>query len=260
MSYKFFAAFSVVLIAFAQVTATSAEIKVLCAGAMKPALDDLVQSFERTTNHTVTINYTTAGVLSNRIEGGECADITILPKPVFEALVARGKIATGSSTVFAQSTIGVSVRAATPKPDISSVEAFKRSLLAATSIVYADPAVGAASGIHFASVLERLGIADVMKPKTRLVTSTEPGEVAKVVANGGAELAISQTIDLIRVSSADYVGPLPQELQNTSGFVFLVGLLAGAKEAETARAFIQHLQSPDAARVITSKGLTPGHG
>jgi molybdate transport system substrate-binding protein len=154
--------------------------------------------------------------------------------------------------------VGVSVRAGTPQPDISSVEAFKRSLLAAESIVYADPAIGAASGIHFARVLERLGIADIMKPKTKLVTSTEPGEVAKVVANGEAEFAVSQTTDLSRVSGVDYVGPLPRELQNTSGFVFLVGLLVGAKETQPAQAFIQHLQSLDAVRVIKSKGLTPG--
>ena len=147
------------MITFGQVAAgAAAEIKVLSAVAMQAALDDIARAFERTTTHKVTISYATAGVLDNRIQSGELADVTILPKPVFEALVAGGKIVAGSVAIFAQSTVGVSVRVGAPKPDISSVDALKRSLLAAKSIVYADPAQGAASGIYFLLVLERLGI------------------------------------------------------------------------------------------------------
>jgi molybdate transport system substrate-binding protein len=243
------------IVAFAQVAAGAAEIKVLSAVAMQAALDDIALAFERTTAHKVTISYATAGVLNNRIQSGESADVTILPKPVFEALVERGKILPGSAARFAQSTVGISVRVGAPKPDIGSVDALKRSLLAAKSIVYADPAKGAASGIHFARVLERLGIVDEMKPKTKLV----PGAgAAEIVAKGEAEIAVSQTIDLIRVSGAEYVGPLPPELQNTSDFVFLAGLLTGAQQTEAAKALIQHLRTPDSARIITGKGLTPG--
>ena len=252
----FLAAFSAALALSAQVTAAnSAEIKVLGAVAMQTALNELAQAFESTTSHKVTISYATAGVLNNRIQGGEFADMTVLPRPVFEALVTGGKIVPGSSSVFAKSTVGVSVRTGAPKPDISSVEAVKRSLLAAKSIVYADPAQGAASGIHFARVLERLGIVEEMRPKTKLISVAG---AAEIVAKGEAEIAVSQTSDLIRVVGADYVGPLPPELQNTSDFVFLTGILTGAKESDAAKALIQYLRTPEAARVIKAKGLEPG--
>ena len=150
---------------------------------------------------------------------------------------------------------GVAVRAGAPKPDISSVEGFRRSLLAAKSIVYADPAQGGASGIHFARVLERLGIAEEMKPKTTLI----PGAgAAEVVVNGEADIAVSGTMDLLRVPGAEFVGPLPTELQNTSDFVYFAAILAGAKEPELGKALIKHLQAPPAARLIKAKGMEAG--
>ena len=137
--------------------AVAAEVKVLSAVAMRPALDELAPQFERTTGHKLTISYAVAGELRKRIEGGEFGDMTILPRPWFEPLLTQGKITAGSQVILARSTVGVSVRAGAPKPDISSVEAVRRSLLAAKSIVYGDPAKGAASGVHFARVLEKLG-------------------------------------------------------------------------------------------------------
>ena len=235
--------------------AAAAEIKVLSAVAMRPALDELAPQFERATGHKLTISYAVAGELRKRIEGGEFGDMTILPRPWFEPLLTQGKITAGSQMILARSTVGVSVRAGAPKPDISSVEAVRRSLLAAKSIVYGDPAKGGASGVHFVRVLEKLGIVEEMKPKTILV----PGAgAAEVVARGEAEIAVSQTIDLIRVAGADYVGPLPPELQNTTDFVFSAGVLASAKEPDAAKALIKFLSGPDAARVIKSKGMEPG--
>ncbi len=152
-------------------------------------------------------------------------------------------------------TVGISVRAGTPKPDISSVEAVKQSLLAAKSIAYADPAKGGASGVHFARVLEKLGIIQQMRPKTILI----PGAgAAEVVAKGEAQIAVSQTQDLIRTAGADYVGPLPPELQNTTDFVFSAGVLVGAKEPDVARALLKFLSGPEAARLIKAKGMEPG--
>jgi molybdate transport system substrate-binding protein len=235
--------------------AQAAEIKVLSAVAVRSALDDLAPKFERTSGHKVTISYATAGELRNRIQGGEFGDMTILPKPAFEPLVTQGRIVSGNTAVFARSSVGVSVRVGAPKPDISSVDAVRRSLLAAKSIVYADPSKGGASGIHFVRVLERLGIVEEMKPKTKLI----PGAgAAEVVARGEAEIAVSQTIDLLRVAGTDYVGPLPPELQNTSDFVFSVGILAGAKESDAAKALMKFLLTPEAAQVIKAKGMEPG--
>lgn len=182
--------------------------------------------------------------------------MAILPRPWFEPLLVQGRIAPGTQVVLARSTVGVSVRADAPKPDISSVDAVRRSLLKATSIVYADPARGGATGVHFAHVLEQLGIVEEMKPKTMLIRGAG---AAEVVARGEAQIAISQTIDLIRVTGADYVGALPPELQNTSDFVFLAGLLAFAKEPDAAKALIKFLSGPEAARMIKIRGNGTRH-
>jgi molybdate transport system substrate-binding protein len=237
--------------------ANAAEVKVLGAVAVKAALDDLVGGFERATGHKVTIAYATAGVLRDRIKGGEAFDITILPRPAMDPLVAQGAIAPASATVFARSLVSIGVRTGTPKPDISTVEAFQRTMLAAKSISYADPAQGGGSGIHAASVIERLGIAGEMKPKTKLVPGAESVDL---VAKGEAEIAIVNTPVIVNKAGVDLVGPLPAELQNTTDFVFFVGVGASAKEPDAAKALIKYLQAPDAARVIKSKGMEPGQG
>jgi molybdate transport system substrate-binding protein len=233
----------------------AAEIKVLSAVAMKPALDDLAREFERTSGHKVTLAYATAGIIRDRIRGGETVDVAIMPRSAFDLLVAEGKIVPGSATRVAQSLVAVAVRAGAPKPDISSVEALKRSLLAAKSIVYPDPTKGGATGIHAARVIERLGITEQMKPKTIL---TPAGEYADVVAKGEAEIAIVQPIVVMNFPGVDLVGPLPAELQNTTDFVFMAGIGANAKDPTVAKALIQYLLVPAAARVIKAKGMEPG--
>src|SRR5207245_4312909 len=136
----------------------AAEVKVLSAVAVKSALDELAGSFERATGNKLTVSYATAGEVVKRIAGGESADIVILPKPRLDELAQQSKIAPESATGFASAVVGVAVRTGAPKPDIGSPDALKRSLLAAKSISYADPAKGGASGIHFVRVLDRLGI------------------------------------------------------------------------------------------------------
>jgi molybdate transport system substrate-binding protein len=237
----------------------AADIKVLSAVAVKSSLDELRDAFQQTTGHKVTIIYSTAGLLRTRILGGEFGDVAILPKPAFDPLVAEGKIRADSRVVIARSTVGVSVRSGAPKPDLSSVDAVKRSLRNAKSVVYTDPAQGGLSGIHFVRVLEQLGISEEMKPKTKLTTVASGIGPSEIVAKGEAELAVSQTADLfLNAAGTDYVGPLPAELQNTSDFVFSAGILAEAKEVEAARAFIAYLASENAARVIKAKGMEPG--
>ena len=231
-------------------TAHAAEIKLLSAVAMRAAIDDLAPGFERETGHKVTITYATAGVVRDRIQGGEMVDITILPRPAMDPLVKQGKIDSGTVAVFARSAVSVAVRAGAPKPDISTVEAFKRAMLGAKSVAYADPARGGGSGIHFASVLERLGLVEDMKPKTKLV----PGdESVQLVAKGEAEIAVVNTPVILREPGVELVGPLPAELQNTVDFVFFVGVGVTANEPEAAKALIKYLVAPDAARVIKAK-------
>jgi molybdate transport system substrate-binding protein len=235
--------------------ANAAEIKVLSAVAFKSALDDLSREFERKTGHTAKVTYATAGILRDRIRDGEIVDVAILPRSAFDPLQSQGKIAPGSAAVVARSLVAVAVRAGAPKPDISSPEALKRSLLAAKSLVYPDPTKGGATGIHAARVIERLGITEALKAKTTLVPGSE---YADVLARGDAEMAIVQPMVVVGVPGIELVGPLPAELQNTTDFVFLAGVGASAKEAETAHAFIKYLVASDAARVIKAKGMEPG--
>ena len=235
--------------------ANAAEIKVLSAVAMKPALDDIARDFERRTGHRVAMAYATAGLVRDRIRDGETVDVAILPRSAFDPLLTGGKIAPDSAVSVARSLVAVAVRKGAPQPDISSPEALKRSLLAAKSIVYPDPTKGGATGIHAARVIERLGITEEMKPKTTL---TPAGEYAEIVARGEAEIAIVQPMVILSVPGVELVGPLPEELQNKTDFVFMAGVGAKAKEAEVAQAFIEYLLAPDGARVIKAKGMEPG--
>jgi len=235
--------------------AGAAEINVSSAVAMKPALDDLAREFERTTGHTVKMAYATAGVVRDRIRDGEVVDVAILPRSAFDPLVTLGKIAPGTATVVARSLVAVAVPAGAPRPDISTVDALRRALLAAKSVVYPDPAKGGATGIHAARVIDRLGITAEMKPKTMLVPGSE---YAEILARREAELAIVQPMVVLGVPGVELVGPLPAELQNTTDFVFWAGVGASARAADTASAFIRYLLAPDAARAIKAKGMEPG--
>jgi molybdate transport system substrate-binding protein len=236
--------------------AAAAEIKVLSAVLMKPALEDLGPAFERATGNRLIMTFGTASVIKERIQKDEIADLTILPIPSIEDLQKQGKARADTVTV-GRSLVAMSVRVGAPRPEIATVALLKQALLAAKSIVYSDPAGGAISGVHFAKVLRRLGIAEEMKSKTKLTTVPGPG-AAELVARGDAELGISQPMEILSVPGAELLGPLPAELQNTRDFVYQATLLPSAKEPAAARAFIQFLLSSEAATVMKKKGLEPG--
>lgn len=233
--------------------ANAAEIEVLSAIGMQQAMQDLGPKFERATGHKLAITFAPAGVIVKRVQDGETADLVMLPRPALERLAKAGKLVAGSETLLARSGIGVAVRKGAPKPDISSPEALKRTLLAAKSITYSNPVFGGASGVHFAKVLDRLGIANEMKSRT--VFSKVPGEVGQVVARGEAEIAVHQNQELITVPGIEIVGPLPGDLQDT--IVFSGAIMIGAKEAETGKALINFLRTPEAAAAIKAKGMEP---
>ena len=151
-------------------TARAAEIRLLSASALHPAIDALIPDFEKSSGHKVTVAYGTAGAVADRVQKGEAADIVISSVPMIDRLQAQGKVVAGDRVIIAKVGVGAFVRKGAAKPDISSADAFKRSMLAARSIAYPDPAGGGASGIYVASLLERLGIAAEMKPKTKLST------------------------------------------------------------------------------------------
>lgn len=229
------------------------KLKVLSAIGMRLVMEDLGPMFERASGHKLAITFGVGGVIVKRIQDGESADVVMLPQPGIESLAKDSKLVAGSQLILARSGIGVSVRKGAPKPDVSSPDALKRSLLAAKSITYSNPTLGGASGVHFAKVLNRLGIANEMKPKT--VFSKTPGEVGQLVAKGEVEMAIHQIQELISVSGIEIVGPLPGDLQDT--IVFSGAVMTDAKEAEVGNALINFLRTPEAAAVIKAKGMDP---
>jgi molybdate transport system substrate-binding protein len=233
--------------------ARAAEIKVLSAAVMKPALTELAGEFERTTGHKLTIAFESAGVVRNRIQAGEIADVAIIQRPAVEALRQQGKISSGSMVTLARSGVGVAVPKGAAKPDISSVEAFKQSLLAARSISYPDPAAGHASGIHFRGVIERLGIANEVNAKAKLQKHT----FAESPPEDHADIGITQPMEILATPGFDLVGWLPPELQDYERFTWAAGVTANAKEPKAAEALIKFLSSPTAAAVIKKKGMEP---
>jgi molybdate transport system substrate-binding protein len=232
--------------------AAAAEIKVLTAGAFKQVLLAMVPEFEKQTGHKVTVENATVGELTRRIDGGEAFDLAIMTPRAIEDLTGKGKFAAGSRQTLARVGVGVVVRDGTPKPDISSVDAFKKSLLAAKSVAYIDPAAGGSSGIYVSGLLDKLGIAGEVKPKAKLIHG---GAVADHIAKGEAEVGIHQISEILPVKGIVLVGPLPADIQNYT--VYAAGLGKNAKSPEAAQALIKALSGPAAADVLKSKGMEP---
>ena len=238
-------------------TAYAAEIRVLSAGSLKLALDQLLPDFQKSTGDTVTIEYGTAGAIAGRIQKGELADVTIVSRSQLEMLEGQGKIAQGSRVNIASVGVGVAIRKGAPKPDMSSVEAFKRALLSARSVGYVNPALGSSSGIYVAAMLERLGIAQDLKSKIKLVTvGGDIDGVFRGVADGEIEMQIGQISEIAISPGVDLAGPLPNEIQNLT--FLAAGVVSASKAPEPANAFIRFIASPSAAAVLKASGFQPG--
>jgi molybdate transport system substrate-binding protein len=242
----------VMFLLLAGVTADAAELRVLSALALQPVMEDLGPKFERATGHKLVVTLAPLGGIVKIVQEGGAGDVVIIPQSGIERLEKDAKVTAGTAAAIARSGSSVAVRSGTPKPDISSPEALKRTLLAAKSIAYSDPASGGASGIHFAKVLDRLGIAAEMKSRTVFPKSGLPGQL---VANGEAELGVGTLQGLIAIAGIDVVGPLPGDLQDT--LVFTAAILANASQAEAGKAFIDFLRGGEAAAVIRAKGMEP---
>lgn len=232
--------------------AKAADIQVLTAGAFKQVVLAMVPEFEKRTGHKVMVENDTVGALTKRIEGGETFDLAVLTPAAVNDLSGKGKFVAGSRTNLGRVGVGVVVKEGTPKPDISSVEAFKKAVLAAKSVAYIDPAAGGSSGIYVAGLLDKLGIAAEVKPKAKLIHG---GAVAEHIAKDEAELGIHQISEILPVKGITLVGPLPAEIQNYT--VYAAGLGANAKESEAAKALIKALSGPAATDVLKSKGMEP---
>jgi molybdate transport system substrate-binding protein len=215
---------------------------------MKSLMAEAVPLFERDSGTKVDIRFALTSVLQKEIEGGADFDIALLPRPELDALAQGGKVAAGSQTDIARSTVGLCVRAGAPKPDIATVEGLKAALLAARTIGYSD----GPSGAYVADLLVRLGVAEATKPKIRLTGRP----VAEIVASGEAEVGMQQIVAILPVKGAELVGPLPSELQNV--IVYAAGLSAAAQESASARALIRFMATPEVVRLIRAKGMEAG--
>ncbi|MGC2415272.1 MAG: molybdate ABC transporter substrate-binding protein [Stellaceae bacterium] len=237
--------------------AGAAEIKVVSAGAMRAALEELAPAFEKASGNKLKIEYATAGKVEEEVAADEEIDVAILTKPRADKLVGKAKLVGGTSTMLARVPIALAVKKGAAKPDIGSVEAFKKALLGAKSIAYNDPASGATSGIHMAQVLDKLGIAAELKPKIHLGTQTAGKGVGDLVAQGEAEIGILPASELTGVGGVDVVGPLPAELQSPD-LVFVAASPMISERPLPAKALIDFLSTPAAKAVYKAKGMEPG--
>ncbi len=228
----------------------AAEIKLLASSAMKDAYLELIPQFEKATGHKISAAWSSTPDVQNRIAAGEAADLVILGDNGTEELIKRGKLTPGSRINFAKSGIGIAVRAGTPKPDISSADAVKKSVLAAKSVAFS----AGASGIYLVSMFQKLGISDEVKSKTATVKPGEP--VGEVVARGEAEIGFHQLSELIPAKGIQILGPLPAEIQNIT--VYSGGIHSETKESDAATALVKFLTAPTAALIIKKHGLEPG--
>jgi molybdate transport system substrate-binding protein len=225
------------------------ELKLFTSNSMRGPLEPLKPEFERASGCKLVVSFDPAQIMLRRIAAGESADLAILGKAAIDSLAEQGKIDPESRRTLARVGVGIAVRSGAPKPDIGSVDALKRALLEAKSITYTTEG---ASGLYFASLIERLGIADQIKAKAR----TQPGGLtAEFVANGEVELAVQQVPELLAVRGVELVGPLPQQVQNVS--VVTAGIFAGTKQRKAAESLLDFLMTRASTRVFRAKGLEP---
>jgi len=231
--------------------ASAADTKLFSTIAFKNVLDELAPKLEKSSGNKVAITYGLAAQLVQSIQSGEAADVAVLTRAGIYTLAKDGKIAPSSVAALASTRMAIAVKAGAPKPEISSPEAFKRALLAAKSIATGDPAAGAASSVYFAKLLERMGIAEQMKAKTKFAP---PGKYsADLLVAGDAELGVMQTSELI--SGTELVGVFPGDLDNVTAFG--VGISTTATDTNAANALIKFLKSPEAAALYKSQGMYP---
>jgi molybdate transport system substrate-binding protein len=223
-----------------------ATIKLLTSNSMRAVMDEILPAFGRQTGNKVTPSYDPGKLMMERIARGETGDVAILGGSAIETLEKQGKIVAGSRRTLARCGVGVAVRAGASKPDIGSLEAFKRALLSAPSVAYTQDG---ASGMHFAGLIERLGIAEEIKAKA---VRQPGGLVGELVAAGKAAVAVQQIPELMAVPGVELVGPLPQEVQAIT--VSSAGIFAESKEPAAARAFFEFLFTPFSAAVLKAKG------
>jgi molybdate transport system substrate-binding protein len=230
-------------------TATAADLKLLTAGAFKPAALELVPEFEKRTGHKVTIENDTAGNVGKRVGSGEYFDVVVMP-PLVLGPYLGSRIVESSAKALARAGIGVAIKQGAPVPDISTVDAFKKSLLAARAVAYTDPASGGTAGTYLAHLFEKMGIAAELKPKSVLVKG---GLAAEKLITGEAEIALQPSSELLAVPGAVLVGPIPLEVQHY--IPYSGGVSAASRNRAAADELLLMLADPKNLPILKKKGL-----
>jgi molybdate transport system substrate-binding protein len=238
---------------FVGATAPAAELKILATGSMAEPLKELGETFTRSTGHRVRFSLGTTGVVMNKLKGGEKADVIVISVEAADALQKDGRLVAATRADVANSLLGVAVKAGAAAPNISTPDAFKQAVLAARSISYPDPALGATSGVYIESLFKRLNIADEAKKKA----SVKPigAEVADAVAKGEIELGLTFLSELVPNKGVKIVGPFPNAIQNPT--LYTAGVMSDSANGDAARAFLAFITSPAAAAVLNAAGVAP---
>jgi molybdate transport system substrate-binding protein len=235
-------------------TAGSAEIRIISTGGARAVMSALVPEFERKSGNKVQIDFGTPGNMRDRLVQGELADAAVAIAAVLPDLEKAGKIAPGTRTEFAASYVGVVIRTGAHKPDVSTAEGVKQAVLAAKTMVLSDPKAGTQLGATFLGAADRLGFGTDARSRTKFILG--PGsDVAEAVAKGDADLGVTLISEILPVAGVELAGELPPTVMPPT--VMHAFMVSGAKDPETAKAFLDFLHSPDARRVIEAKGMKP---
>jgi molybdate transport system substrate-binding protein len=221
-------------------------IRVLCTIGMRTVVEAAAPAIERANSVTLDCVYNSSIALMKQIATGESGDVAIFTAAAIDELIARRKVTARMD--LTRSFVGIAVKKGAPKPDISTPEKFKATLLAAKSIARSETG---ASGLYFASLIERLGLTDTLKPKIKV----QDGIVGKLAASGGVEIAVQQISELMQADGAEIVGPLPEALQQVT--VFSAGVFVSSARMQAAQAFVAYLAAPENAGLIRRMGMEP---
>jgi molybdate transport system substrate-binding protein len=232
--------------------ASAAEIKIYSTIGVKSALEELAPKFEQATGNKLNISWGLISSFAKKAQEGDVPDVLIVSRASIDSLTNDGKIAAGGPTL-AQSIFAFGVKHGAPKPDISTVDALKKTLLAARAIGYSDPAAGGASGVYFAKMIEKLGIASEVKAKSKFPPPA--GFAGTLLTSGEVDLAFQSKPELTTTEGVDVVGPPPGDLGSTT--VFAAGVGASSQNSDAGKTLLKFLTSPDAQAVFRAKGFDP---
>ena len=233
--------------------APAAEITFLCAGALESTMKELIPEFQKPSGHNINVTFAAIHIITERIRKGDIADLAIVSPQQWEDLQKGGKLNSAVRVVIAKVGYGVFVKKEAAKPDIGSVDAFKRVFLNAKSVALFDLTLGGPTPTYTARLLDQLGISASVKPKSKFAKG--PTALFELVAKGEAEIGLAQISEILAAPGIDLVGPMPADIQGFT--IFTTAMPANAKEPAAAKALIEFLTSAKAVTLLKSKGLEP---